>query len=78
MKKNMGSIDQSIRIVAAITISLIYGLGYVEGLSGIILLAMAVMLIITASFSNCPFYRILGVSTCTSKQETPYFRKEQA
>ena len=62
MKHNVGKTDKVIRIILAIIIA---GLGYYYkswwGLVAIVPLA-------TAFMSFCPFYPILGISTCKKKE----------
>ncbi len=59
MKKNIGSLDRILRIVVGVgLLSLtVVGPKTLFGLIGIVP-------ILTASFSFCPFYPILGISTC--------------
>ncbi len=57
MKKNVGSVDQIIRIVIGLAIGVV-GIMYQSwwGLVGIVPVA-------TALLNFCPFYPILGIST---------------
>ena len=61
MKKNVGKVDKTIRIIVGIVILLI---GIVAGSWwGII----GILPIITASIGWCPPYQLLGISTCKIK-----------
>lgn len=67
MKKNVGSIDKIVRIVLAIVLASLFFTGLVEGTTGIILLVVAAVLLLTSAFSLCPLYLILGLNTCKVK-----------
>jgi hypothetical protein len=63
MKKNMGTADRSIRILAAVVI---FALIYTETLQGTlawILGALSVIFIFTSFVSWCPIYTLIGMST---------------
>ena len=59
MKKNIGTIDKIIRIIAAVIISMIYITGTVAGPLGFILLTVGGILLITAVIDFCPLYKLL-------------------
>lgn len=63
MKKNMGSTDKIIRILIAIVIAALYFTGVIPGVLGIILIALAVIFVITSLISFCPLYLPFGIST---------------
>jgi K+-transporting ATPase A subunit len=63
MKKNMGSIDKVVRILAAIAIIIIYYNGMVSGLVATILLIVAAIFIATSFIGTCPLYLPFGLST---------------
>ena len=65
----MGAIDQLIRILTAITIAVLYYLGKIDGTLAIILMAVAVILILTSLVSFCPIYNIFGINSCKRKAE---------
>ncbi|MEJ6735796.1 MAG: DUF2892 domain-containing protein [Flavobacteriales bacterium] len=58
MNKNIGTIDKTIRIVAAVIISMIYITGTVAGILGFILLTIGGILLITAVIDFCPLYKL--------------------
>ena len=59
MKKNIGTFDKIIRIIAAVIISMIYITGTVAGPLGFILLTVGGILLITAVIDFCPLYKLL-------------------
>ena len=63
MKKNMGALDRSLRILAAILIAVLYYIGVVSGTLAIILFVFAAILILTSFISFCPLYYPFRIST---------------
>lgn len=64
MKTNVGSADKIIRIGLAAVAALIAVLTGAGTVSGILLLVVAGVLLVTALVGFCPLYRLFGVSTC--------------
>lgn len=64
MKHNLGVNDQTIRIVLAAVIAILYFTHVITGTLGIVLLVIGVLLFLTSITSFCPIYRIFGFSTC--------------
>jgi len=64
MKKNMGSTDKIIRVIIAAVIGLLYYLDYISGTLAYVLMAVAIILLVTSLVNFCPLYRLLGTSTC--------------
>ncbi|PVU84323.1 DUF2892 domain-containing protein (plasmid) [Cellulomonas sp. WB94] len=63
MKKNIGSIDRTIRIILApvlVVVGVLVGPG---GWLAIVLYALAAFLLATAALSTCPIYLPFGLST---------------
>lgn len=56
MKKNMGSIDKTLRILVAIVIGILYFTNVISGLTAIILGVFAIAFILTSFMSFCPLY----------------------
>lgn len=69
MKKNMGATDKGIRILIAIGVAVLYYLNYISGTLGIVLMAVAVIFLITSLVNFCPLYKIFGINTCKIKGE---------
>ena len=63
MKKNMGSADKIIRVLIAIVVAALYFTGKIPGVLGIVLIALAVIFVITSLISFCPLYLPFGLST---------------
>ena len=68
MKKNMGSTDKVVRIVIAAVIAVLYFTNYISGTLTIVLLAIAVIFVITSFIGFCPLYQFFGISTKKIKQ----------
>ena len=67
MKKNMGALDKSLRVLIAIVIALLFYLDVIEGTLAHVLMAFAIIFLITSFISFCPLYPILGINTCRRK-----------
>jgi len=62
MKKNVGTIDRVIRVVAALALFCL-GLLYFKGSYGYQLAAVGFFIFVTATFAFCPFYKICLIDT---------------
>ncbi|AJR03545.1 YgaP family membrane protein [Siansivirga zeaxanthinifaciens] len=67
MKKNMGNTDKSIRSLIAIAIALLYYFNVIEGMLAYVLMAFAIIFLLTSMISFCPLYLPLGINTCKKK-----------
>ncbi len=67
MKKNMGNTDKAIRVILAIGIALLYYFDVIQGTLAYVLMAFAIIFLITSFISFCPLYKPLGINTCKSK-----------
>lgn len=63
MKKNMGTVDKAVRILAAILIIALYSTNIISGTLAIVLLVVAGIFIATSFMSFCPLYWPLGINT---------------
>ena len=63
----MGIEDRVIRLVAAIAVGVLYGLGYISGTLAIILGVVAIAFFVTSLIGWCPLYLPLGLSTLRRK-----------
>lgn len=63
MKPNMGSVDKTIRIIAAIVIAILYFTNLISGVTAIILILLAAVFLLTSFMSFCPLYYPFGIST---------------
>ena len=64
MKKNMGILDKSIRIIVAVILAVLYFTGTVTGTFGYVFLGRAAIFLLTSSISFCPLYAPFGISSC--------------
>lgn len=67
MKKNMGSLDKGVRIVLAIIVAALYYFNVISGTLAYVLMAVAIILLITSFINFCPLYRIFGINSCKIK-----------
>ena len=63
MKRNMGTIDKTIRILVAVVVVVLYFTHVISGVLAIILLALSAIFVVTSLISFCPLYLPLGLST---------------
>tara|TARA_R110000868_G_scaffold347410_5_gene608425 strand:+ start:1938 stop:2147 length:210 start_codon:yes stop_codon:yes gene_type:complete len=68
MKKNMGTTDKSIRIVIALVIAALYYFNVIEGTLAYVLMALALIFLLTSFLSFCPLYLPFGISTCNKEK----------
>ena len=59
----MGALDKSLRVLSAIIIALLYYLDVIEGTLAYVLMAIAIIFLITSFINFCPLYKILGINT---------------
>lgn len=67
MKKNMGSADKGIRITIALVIAALYFFDVIGGTLAYVLMAFALIFLLTSFISFCPLYLPLGINTCKKK-----------
>jgi uncharacterized membrane protein len=67
MKKNMGTIDKVIRILIAAVFAILFFTHVITGILGIVLIALAVIFVLTSFLSFCPLYLPFGLSTNKKK-----------
>lgn len=63
MKKNMGTIDRALRVVAALAVGVLWYLGVISGTVAIVLGVLAVVFVLTSLISFCPLYLPFGLTT---------------
>lgn len=59
----MGALDKSLRVLIAIIIALLYYLDVIEGTLAYVLMAIAIIFLITSFINFCLLYKILGINT---------------
>lgn len=62
MKKNLGSADRSIRLLVAAIIVVLYFSNIITGTIGIVLLALAGVMIVTSIVGFCPLYTLFRIN----------------
>lgn len=70
MKKNIGKLDKTIRLVLALVIAGLFFGNVISGILGIALVVVAVIFVATSFINFCPLYTIFGASTCPIEEET--------
>jgi hypothetical protein len=70
MKKNMGTVDITIRLLIAALVIILYFTHVISGTLAIILLIFAGIFILTSFVSICPLYLLFGFNTRTGKQKS--------
>ena len=63
MKKNMGTVDRTLRTLAAVGVGVLYFTGTISGTLALVLGAFAVVFLATSFVGSCPLYSPLGIST---------------
>lgn len=64
----MGTADRIIRFMIAAIVAFLYFNGIITGVLGIVLVAVAVIFVLTSVVSFCPLYAIFGIRTCPVKE----------
>ena len=63
MKKNMGTIDRTVRILVALVVLYLYFTERITGTTAIVALVASGIFILTGFVSFCPLYLPFGLST---------------
>jgi len=63
MKKNMGALDRTIRVIVAVIIAALYYTGQISGTLAIILGIIALVFVLTSLVGICPAYLPFGLSS---------------
>ncbi|SFN16435.1 Protein of unknown function [Flavobacterium succinicans] len=63
----MGITDKRIRVLIAIVIASLYYTKVIDGTMAIVLLALAIVFLLTSFISFCPLYLPFGISTIKKK-----------
>jgi len=63
----MGSTDKGIRVVIALVIAALYYFNVIEGTLAYVLMAFALIFLLTSLISFCPLYLPLGINTNKKK-----------
>jgi amino acid transporter len=71
MKKNLGTTDRIIRVLAAVVIGILLLTGQIAGTLAWILGILAIVLILTSVVAFCPLYFISKISTLARGKAQP-------
>ncbi|MDC1197504.1 DUF2892 domain-containing protein [Algibacter sp.] len=69
MKKNMGTADRALRLIIAILLITLFVTENITGTLGIVLIALAVVFVLTSFIGFCPLYTLFGITTCKLKSK---------
>jgi hypothetical protein len=69
MKKNMGSLDKTLRVLFAAVFAVLIAVKFVTGGLAWVFGVIAVMFAATAALGFCPLYVPFGISTCPAKRK---------
>ena len=61
MERNVGTIDRVVRLVVAVLFIVANVMGWVTGITGLILAVFAGMLLSSVASGHCPLYAKLGI-----------------
>jgi len=70
MKKNMGTVDRSVRVLAALVVGWLIFNGTISGILAIVLGVFAVVFLLTSLIGWCPAYLPFGLSTCGKSDDS--------
>ena len=68
MKRNMGNMDKAVRVLIAALIAVLYYYNIIDGVLAYLLMALAIILLVTSLVNFCPLYKVFGINTCKTKQ----------
>ena len=68
MKKNMGTVDEVIRILIAVVVGVLYFTNAISGTLAIGLGTLAIVFVLTSFISFCPLYLPFGINTSKKKR----------
>lgn len=64
----MSNTDKGIRVLIAVAIALLYYFDKIQGTLAYVLMAVAIILLVTSLINFCPLYKVLGINTCKLKK----------
>ena len=63
MKKNMGTVDRTVRVVLALVVLGLYLMGAISGTTALVLGVLAIIFVVTGLVGFCPLYVPFKFST---------------
>lgn len=70
MKKNMGAADRIIRVLIAAVFAYLFFTGIVTGVTGLVLVILGGVFVLTSLIGFCPLYTIFGLHSDRTKKTT--------
>lgn len=64
MTKNMGSLDRTLRVVAALILVVLASTGVISGTLAVVAYVVAAVFAVTSLVKFCPAYLPFGINTC--------------
>lgn len=64
----MGSSDKGIRVFIALLIALLYYFNIIGGTTAYVLMALAIIFLVTSFINFCPLYTLFGINTNKEKK----------
>ena len=68
MNSNMGKADKGIRVLIAAVVAVLYYMDIIQGTVAYILMAVAIILLLTSLVNFCPLYKVFGINTGNAKK----------
>lgn len=65
----MSANDKLLRVVISFGIAMLYYFNIIYGITGIVFMLAAIVLLLTSFFRFCPLYHLFGYSTCTDNKK---------
>lgn len=59
----MGSTDKTVRLIVAAVIAVLYLLGILKGITGLVILIIGIALVVTSLVGFCPVYQVFGLNS---------------
>ena len=66
MHKNMGALDKTLRLIAAVIAVALSATGVLTGTAALVAYIVAAVFVVTSLVSFCPLYRLIGLRTCAN------------
>lgn len=64
----MGKADKGIRVLIAAAVAVLYYLDIIQGTLAYVLMAVAIIFLVTSLVNFCPLYKLLGINTGKVKE----------
>lgn len=64
MRKNIGIIDKSVRVILGLVAYALFMLGVTTGWVALLTVSVGTVFLLTSFVSICPLYKLIGLKTC--------------